>query len=72
MKLLFSSADAAQVKLVQSRLEAAEIPCEVRQEMVSEILPLAPFQAEVWVMNEEDYETARGLLEAGDSSCAEA
>lgn len=61
MKPLFSSPDSAQVGFIRSLLEAAEIPCEVRNEAVSQAMIGIPFSPEVWV-RDEDFEEAVQLL----------
>jgi hypothetical protein len=66
MKQIFSSPDSAQMGLVRSVLEAAEIPSEVRNESVSQAIPSAPFASELWV-HDEDFEEATRLL-ASDQS----
>ncbi len=66
MKQLFTSADSAQLGLARSVLEAAGIPCEVRNEGVSQAFPSVPFASELWV-RDEDYEEATRLL-ASDQS----
>ena len=62
MKQVFSSPDSAQVGLANSRLDAAGIACEVRNEAVSQSLAGMPFMTELWVLRDEDYEDARRLL----------
>ena len=62
MRQVFSSPNSAEVSLAQSRLEAAGIACEVRNEAMSQALPIFPFLAELWVLRDEEYEDARRLL----------
>ena len=62
MKKIFSSLNSAQVGLAQSRLEAAGIDCEVRNESLSQVIPGMPFAAELWVLLDEDYDDARQLI----------
>jgi hypothetical protein len=62
MKQVFSSPNSAQVGLAQSRLDAAGIACELRNEAVSQVIPGMPFIAELWVLRDEDYEDARRLI----------
>jgi hypothetical protein len=64
MKRLFSSADSAQIGLLKSRLEVAGIPCEIRNDALSQAMPGAPFQPELWVLDEKNYEEASQLLAA--------
>jgi len=65
MRQLYSSPDSAQVGLAKSRLDAAGIACEVRNDAVSQAMPGMPFAAELWVLRDEDYEDARRLLLSG-------
>ena len=62
MKQVFSSPDSAQVGLAQSILDAAGIACEVRNDAVSQAMWAMPFIPELWVLHDEDYEGARGLV----------
>ncbi len=71
MKRVFSSPDSAQVGLAQSILQAAGIACEVRNDTVSQAVPGAPFNPELWVLRDADYVEARRLVRsvgAADSS----
>ena len=65
MKQVFFSPDSTQVGLAKSRLDAAGIACEVRNDAVSQSLTGMPFAAELWVLRDEDYEDARRLLLPG-------
>ena len=62
MKQIFSSPDSATIGLAQSRLEAAGIPCEIRNEAVSQAMVGFPFASELWLLRDEDYDDARRLL----------
>ncbi len=64
MKYLFSSPDPARIALAQSLLGAAGIEWEVRNEAVSQAEVGLPFTAELWVLRDEDYESARDLLKS--------
>jgi len=64
MKRLFSSPDSATLGLLRSRLEAAGIDCEIRNECVSQAMIGSPFDPELWVLNDEDFAKARELLAA--------
>lgn len=64
MKRLFSSPDSAEVGLLSSRLESAGIPCELRNEFLTQAMPGAPFDSEVWVLDDENYREASELLAA--------
>jgi hypothetical protein len=62
MKLVFTSPDSAQVGLMQSILDSAEIPCEVRNEAVSQAMIGTPFAPELWILRDEDYDEARSVV----------
>jgi hypothetical protein len=64
MKRLFSSPDSAEIGLLRSRLEAAGIDCEMRNEYVSPAMPGAPFYPELWVLKDEQFAQASELLAA--------
>jgi hypothetical protein len=65
MRRIFSSPNSAEIGLAQSRLEAAGIGCEIRNEAVSQAMVGFPFASELWILRDEDYEDARGLLSLG-------
>jgi len=65
MKYVISSPDSAQIGLAQSRLEAANIASELRNESVSQTMPGMPFITELWVLHDQDYDDARRLLPLG-------
>ena len=62
MKLLFSSPDSARIGLFRSRLEAAGIACEMRNEYLSPAMPGAPFEPELWVLDDAQFTEASDLL----------
>ena len=62
MKQVFSSPNNAEVSLMRSVLESAEIPCEVRNEAVSQIMVGLPFAAELWILRDEDLEAAAQMI----------
>ncbi len=64
MKQLFSSPDSAVIGLLRSRLEAAGIECEMRNEFMLSAMPGAPFYPEIWVLRDEQFAEARELLAA--------
>jgi hypothetical protein len=61
MKRVYSSPDSAQVELIRSMLEAAKIGCELRNEVVSQVMVGVQFAPELWV-RDEDYEEAVRLV----------
>ena len=64
MKRLFASPDSAQLGLLKSRLETAEIACEIRNEYSSQVIPGVAFESELWVLNDDNYAEASELLAA--------
>ena len=65
MKRVYSSPDSAQVELIRSMLEAAKIRCEVRNEVVSQVMVGVQFAPELWVMDEVYEEAVRLVREGG-------
>ena len=64
MKRLFSSPDSAQIGLYRSRLQAAGIECEMRNEYLAPAMPGTPFDPELWVLGDEQFAEASELLVA--------
>jgi hypothetical protein len=54
MKLMFFSADRAEVELVRKEFIYADIPCEVRVGSVGKGIFSSPCDWELWIHNEED------------------
>ena len=63
VKLLFSSPESATIGLLRSRLEGAGIACEIRN-FESGYMIGSPFDPELWVLRDEDFEEASELLGA--------
>ena len=49
--------------LLKSRLEEAGIACEILNEQVSQAIPAAPFSADLWVADDQNYPKAVELCE---------
>jgi hypothetical protein len=64
MKRLIASANSAELGLLKSRLEAEGIPCHIRNEQTSQVIPTTAFAAELCVLDEADYPRAVELCEA--------
>ena len=64
MKRLFSSSDSAEIGLLRSRLEAAGIECEMRNEDMSPAMPGTPFDPELWVLRDSQFAEASELMVA--------
>jgi hypothetical protein len=63
MKQIFSSPDSAEVGMLASRLQSAGIACEIRNE--SQVIPGLPFQPELWIVSDADFEDASRLIGKG-------
>jgi hypothetical protein len=65
MKQLFSSPDSVQIGLFRSRLEAAGIGCEMRNEHLSSAVGTgAAFDPELWILDDAQFTEASELLAA--------
>jgi len=64
MKRVFTSPDSAEVGLLKNMLQKAGIRCVELNEQMAQTIPSAPFQAELWVEQEENYADALALTEA--------
>jgi hypothetical protein len=64
MKEVLSLPESAELELIKNMLEGAGIPCALRNEQLSQALPASPFNAELWVANDEDFPRAQELCQA--------
>jgi hypothetical protein len=64
VKWIFSSCDQSQLSRFKSMMEQAAIPCVVRKTQLDLPMPLAPLDAELWVVNDEDHPKASGLVKS--------
>lgn len=64
MKRLLTMPGGPELGLLRSRLEAAGIGCELRDEQMSQTIHCAAFPAELWILDDNDYSKAVGLCEA--------
>jgi Putative prokaryotic signal transducing protein len=68
MKRVFSALDSVEVGLLQSVLEAADIPYEVRNVAIPQVAgPSLIIPTELWILRDQDYEEAVCLLERSRS-----
>ena len=56
--------DSAELGLLKHMLEEAGIRCVVRNEQISQTIPSAPFNVELWVENDEDFQKAHDLYKS--------
>lgn len=71
MKRIAASANSAELGLLKSRLEAEGIPCHIRNEQVSQVIPTTAFAAELCVIQDEDYPRALELLDSWRQTSSE-
>ncbi len=64
MTKLLTAPESAEIGLIRSQLELAGIPCEIRNDNLGTALGLAPFNAELWILRDEDLGNAQELLAA--------
>ncbi len=64
MKQLFKLPESAELELLKSMLEEAGIRCALRNEQLSQTLPVTPFNVELWVANDDDFLRAQELCQA--------
>jgi hypothetical protein len=62
MKWIFSSRDSSQLSRFQKMMERADIACVVRSVQLELAMPLQPLDSELWVVNDDDYLKASGLI----------
>ena len=61
MKLLLTLSESAELELLKNILEEGGIHCVLRNEQLAQALPLSPFHAELWVVNDHDFPPAQEL-----------
>ena len=64
MKRVWTSSDSAELGLLRNVLQKAGIRCVEVNEQMAQVIPALPFQAELWVEREEDYDEAMALVAA--------
>ena len=64
MKLVLALSETVELELLRSLLEKDGISCSLRNEQFFHALPLAPFNIELWVSNDDDFPRARELCQA--------
>jgi hypothetical protein len=64
MKEVLSLPESAEFELLKSILEEAGIPCAIMNEQLSAALPATPFNAELWIANDDDLPKAQELCQA--------
>ena len=63
MKRVSASMDRTELGLLKNMLEQAGIRCGLRNEQLSQRLPAAPSNVELWVERDNDFQSARDLCE---------
>lgn len=64
MKQVFTSTDSAELGLLKNMLDEAGIRCALRNEQLSQALPAVPFNVELWLEEDDDFQKAQDLCEA--------
>jgi hypothetical protein len=64
MKQVFTLTESPELDLLKNMLEEAGIRCALRNEQLSQALPAMPFDVELWVENDEDFQKAKDFCEA--------
>ena len=62
MKRVFTSPDTAELGFLKNMLNKAGIRCVEINEQMAQTIPSPPFQAELWVENDEVFDEAAALL----------
>jgi hypothetical protein len=61
MKQITTTPEDAELEMLANVLEKAGIKCLLKNEQMSQTLPTAPFNVELWIMNDEDFPAALAL-----------
>src|SRR5690242_7425992 len=64
MKQVFTLTESAELELLKNMLEESGIQCALRNEQLSRAFPVTPFNAELWVVNDDDFPRAQELCQA--------
>jgi hypothetical protein len=64
MKQLFTPTESAELGLLKNMLEEAGIRCALKNQQLSQTLPIEPFNVELWVINDDEFPRARELTKA--------
>ncbi len=62
MKCVFTATNRAEIGLLKNILRKAGIDCEERNAEIGQLIPGGPFQPELWVTSDENYESATALV----------
>jgi hypothetical protein len=63
MKQVMTLPDSAELGLLKNMLQKGGIRCLEINEQIAQTFPMAPFQAELWIENDTDYQAAVTMLE---------
>ena len=61
MKQISTPTESTELGLLKNMLEEAGIRCALRNEQMSQTLPGAPFNVELWVADDDDFPRAQAL-----------
>ena len=70
MKIVFFSSDRLEVELLSKEMSQAGIPCEVRESLVADEVPVRVPDAELWIQHDADTHRAFMLCVERDAGFA--
>lgn len=63
MKHVLTLSESAELELLKNILEEGGIHCVLKNEPLAQAMPISPFTAELWVVNDDDLPRARELCQ---------
>lgn len=63
MKRVLTLSESAELELLKNVLEEGGIHCVLKNAQLVQALPITPFNAELWVLNDDDLPQARDLCQ---------
>ena len=63
MKLVLTLSESAELELIKNVLEEGDIHCVIRNQEFAQAIPALPFNAELWVMNDDQLPQAHALCQ---------
>jgi hypothetical protein len=63
MKQVLTLSESVELELLKNVLEEAGIRCVLKNTQLAQVLPISPFNAELWVLNDDDLPQALALCQ---------
>ena len=63
MKQVLTLSESTELELLKNVLEEGGIPCVLKNEELAQVLPITPFNPELWVVNDDDLPRAQALCQ---------